>query len=265
MREQKHLEQLEQKNSKSDFPAFIDTVAVVIQAIVACILLIFVIQQTRISRNQAEFLRSTTIKSEYHKLSDTRQLFWSSLRKLSQGLWKVDLPLVGLMVLSGGFPEGLEPAEIDSLPEWIREHEDDLEAELIWHFVKVIHPITWIPEDEPENIRAAHMALFMEIEDIRSAQRDLSDFWDKWVSMTNVTDYIRPDRKELIMLTWLELAHVRSVADPGEVAKTRPFVGLAKSECAIFSKIDRSSQKYIWEKSMEWAEKLLNGNDRPPE
>lgn len=134
------------------------------------------------------------------------------------------------------FPSGFDPPTEDNLLLFVKEHEDLWRDSLLWKFAKFAHP-------SEEDINGTEAEFFMKR--LRNASistptffrmfdsiTDLAYFWDRWSSAMGpdtVNKNLDLDWTELIILTWLELAHVRKTGDiSGRAGKTSFFI-LAKT------------------------------------
>ena len=185
--------------------------------------------QKNISAEQAKFNRILPMMTEYNSLANARYNFW---KKLEEALNKAyndkvfEIPngtqplSLSLLITYGTFPSGFNPSEkvdlntvvVDNSDDWTK----DANNRTIWNFATHVYK-----SDEEQN--------WTGIDKYRSR---LADFWDTWARLQkDLFENIEPDRNELLMLTWLELALVgRSEWKKGE-GKTALFQ-LAKDMCS---------------------------------
>ncbi len=208
------------------------------QALFSGFLLWVVCRQTKISGRQNEILENInqfdkveTMLREYVKLHGDRRSLWRHLRKLYQlpitpspNTWMQyrddhSIPAsLDSLIDDSDFPPGFEPSADMNLRQFIDTNHKDWEKMHIWVFA--LH-IAELRADEGDDENAfVHMAVPI-----------LSYFWDNWAFIIeNIQKYRQPDPRELLLLTWLELA-IFAVSNDYSVrsGKTHLFK-LAKTE-----------------------------------
>ena len=139
-----------------------------------------------------------------------------------------------VLIEQEGFPPGFEPSKVSNLWSFIKAQEEAWKHLRLWRFVKAIYPLK---NEQEEYIRA--VGNMSERIDITKGYRRHIDFWEKWILMfEDIREYLEPKPIQLVMLTWLQLARIRTQGArisgrPGE----KEFFEFAKTqwECSEIS------------------------------
>ncbi|MBM3210656.1 hypothetical protein FJZ33_00435 [Candidatus Poribacteria bacterium] len=187
-----------------------------IQAIFTVVLvLVYIRRQTKIMKDQ----QILSFWSEYAALSYTREQFWTWLR--AEDIHKYFLGTANEPVRidealeQSGFPPEFDPAKERNLSEFVGECESagTWKGLPLWSFAKRVYSewgefinktvILGDKEKELERLGNIHKQFHNVID---KARGELAYFWNKWASVLDFGEYPEPDLKELVILTWLELA-----------------------------------------------------------
>jgi hypothetical protein len=157
-------------------------------------------EQKELSQKIDKSNKLMIILSEYNNLSNSRKAFWTNLEVahsefLKQGKIKTDSLYV--LIQKDGFPSNFDPSEMENLMKFIKEqrtkHKDDWGE--LWELAKYV-------------CNKHHINLSkINVEEFGKARGELTYFWNKWSSLPlDIHEYLMPDWRDLIMLTWLQLS-----------------------------------------------------------
>ena len=205
-------------------------------AIAAVFCVVFTVLISIVVAALLERKRALEMDVEYDELADSREVFWGTLHP-AYGRFRESNPeapeQLEDLILADGLPPGFEPRKIANMTQWLKENADDLDQNILWKFSSSIYP------DRQNSIEPTYAESF------HQARRRLALFWNKWVPLNEwlyFLVYFRPMQylwkhyasadNQLIMLTWLELALIRRVADHGrkDMAIFRIAVKFAKKK-----------------------------------
>ena len=140
------------------------------------------------------------ILSEYNNLSNSRKAFWTNLEVahsefLEQG--RIKIGSLYALIRKDGFPANFEPSKIENLSEFVREQRTKNINDWgeLWELSKYVC------------VRHNKVLSKIDDEEFSKSRRELAYFWNRWSSLPfDIHEYLKPDWRELVMLTWLELA-----------------------------------------------------------
>ena len=228
-----------------NLPGWITPAAAVVQAIVAVLLVIWIIKQTGIMREQKNLskqlsdqskeverkINESRMRQDYDVIHKETHKFWEGLkatykvrylksRKAEQTVFK---PLDSLFE-EEGFPPNFEPLMVTTLSQYVAEQECGWSELELWKFVEYLYSAKEFMLSETSSTG---------FKVLERMQNGFTSFWDKWSPHLDLHDYMDIDWKELVMLTWLELA--RSLEYSDEPMKKEFFV-FAKAEWEKFKR-----------------------------
>lgn len=224
---------------------FIDYIALIANFLLTFALVAFMGRQTKIMREQKGIMdaqnkviretdesdKAMTMVTRYTDLSDAREKFWDCVRTLysrferEKNQRKPGTAPENVYSLiedrqKGGFPPDFCPDSETNLLQFVKDNECKWKRDgiLIWEFaeyINIANPRSNIPHEKA----------------LKKHRHDLAYFWHLWyrILRVRIREYLEPDSKELLMLTWLEFALVKQTQDDGRAGKKWLFK-LAKAE-----------------------------------
>jgi hypothetical protein len=195
------------------------------QAVFAFFLLLVHIGNKKINAEQTRFNKILPMITEYNGLANTRYNFWRKLEELYRAYNSnvsdavTGVPSLSYSITVYTFPRGFDPSEKVDLRDVLNDNSDDWndnkKNSKLWGFA------TYVYNGDADQDRT-------EIDKYRSR---LVYFWNTWArEQKDLLESIEPDRNELLMLTWLELALAWRTEGAKGAGKTALFQ-LAKDKC----------------------------------
>ncbi len=156
--------------------------------------------QKELTRKVDEFQTGIAILEERYNLSDKLRIFWDGLDSIHNRLYnqrEIETDQLDELLKNEGWPPNFMPSTARDLKQFIDDqiahHRDELGG--LWLLARKacsgFHPVLDNVDDDA----------------FREAWGEIAYFWHKWSSLpVDIHEYLMPDWKELVMLTWLELA-----------------------------------------------------------
>jgi len=213
--------------------------------IVAAVAFLFMGRQTKIMKQQTaltekidESNKIGTMLARYADLRDIRQRFWdiapriyNDLRTPVKDLTSVELPeSLEKAIDNAGFPPGFNPDEVTNLFYYVKNLEPMWSDIALWQFMIFLYP-------KDEDVKKSDLINSRPIDYVYDCRSQLAYFWNDWsYQLEDIGRHVQANPRELVILTWFELALIRQVGDTAARAGKVNLFRFAKTQWNLFVK-----------------------------